>query len=168
MARPYRARDVTRDAAAGIQSSREESLPTAKVQVTCVPFPSECRGTHRARKAPMSKAIIGVVQTMPKADQIVGTLQSAGFRGEDISVLLPNKSSTESIAGALVGLGIPEIEAKVYEGKIRGGNLLIAVHSANGAMRRRAAEILKANGAEDVSTLGEASVPTGDYARIQS
>ena len=64
--------------------------------------------------------------------------------------------------------GIPEIEAKVYEGKIRGGNLLIAVHSANGAMRRRAAEILKANGAEDVSTLGEASVPTGDYARIQS
>src|SRR5215204_728718 len=33
------------------------------------------------------------------------------------------------VTGALVGMGIPEIEAKRYEGKIRGGNLLISVHT---------------------------------------
>jgi hypothetical protein len=63
------------------------------------------------------------------------------------------------IAGALVGLGIPEIEAKIYEGKIRGGNLLIAVHSPDAELRKRADEILKANGAQDISTVREASVP---------
>ncbi|MGH7284406.1 MAG: DUF3341 domain-containing protein, partial [Polyangiaceae bacterium] len=30
------------------------------------------------------------------------------------------------IAGALVGFGIPEYEAKRYEGKVKGGNILIA------------------------------------------
>src|SRR6185503_5219435 len=33
------------------------------------------------------------------------------------------------LTGALVGLGIPEYEAKRYEGKIKGGRVLIAVHS---------------------------------------
>src|SRR5512140_2299782 len=35
------------------------------------------------------------------------------------------------ITGALVGLGIPEYEAKRYEGKIREGNMLISVHTEN-------------------------------------
>ena len=29
-------------------------------------------------------------------------------------------------------MGIPELEAKQYEGKIKGGNILISVHSENG------------------------------------
>ena len=33
------------------------------------------------------------------------------------------------LTGALVGMGIPEIEAKQYESKIRGGNILISVHT---------------------------------------
>src|SRR5689334_6012118 len=33
------------------------------------------------------------------------------------------------LTGALIGLGIPEFEAKKYEGKIRAGNVLISVHS---------------------------------------
>src|SRR4051794_16228281 len=33
------------------------------------------------------------------------------------------------LTGALIGLGIPEYEAKRYEGKIKGGNILISVHS---------------------------------------
>ena len=63
------------------------------------------------------------------------------------------------LAGALVGLGIPEIEAKLYERKISGGNLLIAVHSGDGEVRKRAEQVLKANGAEDISTVTEASPP---------
>ena len=33
------------------------------------------------------------------------------------------------ITGYLVGLGIPEFEAKRYEGKVKGGSALISVHS---------------------------------------
>src|SRR5262249_16905089 len=32
------------------------------------------------------------------------------------------------LTGALIGMGIPEYEAKRYEGKIVGGNALVAVH----------------------------------------
>jgi len=71
------------------------------------------------------------------------------------------------ITGALIGLGIPEIEAKVYEGKIRGGNVLIAVHSPDAEMRKRATESMKADGAQDVSTVQEATVPKHRDARAR-
>jgi len=63
------------------------------------------------------------------------------------------------ITGGLIGLGIPEIEAKRYEGKIRGGNVLIAVHVENSQEADAAERVLKEAGAEDVSSTSEASVP---------
>lgn len=63
------------------------------------------------------------------------------------------------LAGALIGLGIPEYEAKRYEGKIKDGNILISVHTEDSTMRDRAKKILEADGAEDISYTGEASVP---------
>src|SRR5437667_3050123 len=33
------------------------------------------------------------------------------------------------ISGALIGFGIPELEAKQFEGKLRQGNILISVHT---------------------------------------
>jgi hypothetical protein len=60
------------------------------------------------------------------------------------------------LTGALVGMGIPELEAKQYEGKIRGGNVLISVHTDDGEQRKRAKEIFERNRAEDISTMGEA------------
>jgi len=63
------------------------------------------------------------------------------------------------IAGALVGMGIPEYEAKRYEGKIKGGNILIAVHSENSEEAKRAKAIFEEFGAQDISTTGEAGVP---------
>ena len=62
------------------------------------------------------------------------------------------------IAGALVGLGIPEYEAKQYEGKILKGNILISVHTENSDEIDRAKEILKREGAQDISYTGEAPV----------
>ena len=61
------------------------------------------------------------------------------------------------IAGTLAGLGIPEYEAKRYEGKVKGGSALISVHSENSDETARAKQIFTAAGASDVSTSTEAS-----------
>lgn len=63
------------------------------------------------------------------------------------------------VAGALIGLGIPEIEAKKYEGKLRGGNILIAAHVDDSDEEKRAREIFRREGAHDISSTSEASVP---------
>ena len=62
------------------------------------------------------------------------------------------------LTGALIGLGIPEYEAKRYEGKLKGGHALISVHSEDAADTDRAKEIFEAAGAEDISTAGEPSI----------
>ena len=63
------------------------------------------------------------------------------------------------VAGALIGLGVPEFEARSYEGKVRGGNLLIAVHTDNSETEKRTKQIFTTNGAHDISVTGDASVP---------
>jgi hypothetical protein len=60
------------------------------------------------------------------------------------------------LTGALVGMGIPEYEAKQYEGKIKGGNILISVHTEDSDQRELAKEIFEKAGAEDIKTTGEA------------
>jgi hypothetical protein len=61
--------------------------------------------------------------------------------------------------GALVGMGIPEFEAKVYETKLKAGNILISVHTEDGDERKRAADIFKNAGVKDVSTQSESTAP---------
>jgi len=63
------------------------------------------------------------------------------------------------LTGALVGLGIPEIEAKAYEGKLRGGNILIGVHTEDRDTQRAAEDVLKQAGARHVAATAESSVP---------
>ena len=63
------------------------------------------------------------------------------------------------IAGGLIGLGIPEIEAKRYEGKVKAGNLLISVHTEDSAEITRAKDIFSSAGGQDICTTGEASTP---------
>jgi hypothetical protein len=63
------------------------------------------------------------------------------------------------ITGALIGLGIPEIEAKKYEGKLRGGNVLIAAHVDSSEEEKLAKDVFAREGAHDVSSTSEASVP---------
>jgi hypothetical protein len=64
------------------------------------------------------------------------------------------------IIGALVGMGIPEYEAKRYDGKIRGGSALISVHTDNSDQEKIAKEIYKRAGAEDIKSTSEARVPS--------
>jgi hypothetical protein len=65
------------------------------------------------------------------------------------------------LVGALVGMGIPEYEAKRYEGRVRHGGILLSVHCDNNEWVKRGEEILKRSGAEDVSSTSEASADFG-------
>ncbi len=65
--------------------------------------------------------------------------------------------ATGGIIGALVGMGIPEYEAKLYDGKIRGGNALISVHTENSDQVKTAKEIYRQAGAEDIKSTSEAT-----------
>lgn len=62
------------------------------------------------------------------------------------------------VSGALIGLGIPEYEAKQYEGKLKQGNILISVHSEDGKDVDRIKDVFKRAGAEDISYTEEAAV----------
>jgi hypothetical protein len=62
------------------------------------------------------------------------------------------------IAGALIGMGIPEYEAKRYEGQVKDGGILLSVHSESSDSTKLAKEILKRTGAQDIASTGEASV----------
>jgi hypothetical protein len=66
------------------------------------------------------------------------------------------------IIGTLVGMGIPEYEAKRYEARIKEGRILLAVHSENSDETKRAKEIFKRAGAEDIASAGEESVSDKD------
>ena len=69
------------------------------------------------------------------------------------------------IAGGLIGLGIPEIEAKRYEGKIKEGNILISVHAESSEEITRAKDIFTKAGAQDICTTGEATAPKASQPR---
>jgi hypothetical protein len=61
------------------------------------------------------------------------------------------------VIGALIGMGIPEYEAKRYEGRIKEGGILLSVHCDNSDWVKKAKDLLKQTGAEDISSTGEAS-----------
>lgn len=85
------------------------------------------------------------------AGPIVAALAGAGAGG-----------ALGGLVGALVGMGIPEYEAKRYEGRIRGGGILMSVHCDDSEWVTRAKEILRHTGAEDI---GSASEAAADFAK---
>ncbi len=173
----------------------------------------------------MSKgAVFCIVNDRASAEAIVNDLRSAGFSGNDISALFPDKEGSRDFAhekntkapegtatgaatggllggalgwlagigalaipgvgpfvaagpimaalsgaavgataggvtGGLIGLGMPELEAKQYDSKIRGGNILLSVHTDDGDQRSRAKEIFERHHASDISSTGESSAP---------
>jgi hypothetical protein len=180
-------------------------------------------------------AVFGIYPDRASVENAVDALVSAGFRTEDISVLLPENVGTKDFAhekhtkapegavagsgtgavvggtlgllagigalaipglgpfiaagpimaalagagtggvvggliGALVGMGIPEYEAKRYEGMIKKGQILLSVHCDNSDWVKRAKDVLKRTGAEDISSSGEsgADYAESDKPRVRS
>jgi hypothetical protein len=68
------------------------------------------------------------------------------------------------LTGALVGMGIPEYEAKRYEGLVKDGGVLVSVHADDSKWTKLAKEILERTGASNISSTGESK---GDYANSE-
>ncbi len=79
------------------------------------------------------------------AGPIVAALAGAGAGG-----------AVGGLTGALIGAGIPEYEAKRYEGRIKEGGILLSVHCDSSEWTKKAKEILERTGAQDVASSGEA------------
>jgi hypothetical protein len=84
------------------------------------------------------------------AGPIVAALAGAGAVG-----------ALGGIIGALAGLGIPEYEAKRYEGRLREGGILFSVHCDDSAWVKRAKALMGSTGAQEISS---ASEKHGDFA----
>jgi hypothetical protein len=84
------------------------------------------------------------------AGPIVAALAGAGAFG-----------AIGGIAGALAGMGIPEYEAKRYEGRVRKGSILLSVHADDHEWAKRAERLLRDTGAQDISAVPEVK---GDFA----
>jgi hypothetical protein len=91
------------------------------------------------------------------AGPIMATLAGVGVGG-----------AVGGFAGALIGLGIPEYEAKRYEGRVKAGGILLSVHCDTSDEIKRAKEVLKHTGAEDISSTGESSSQSTESERARS
>jgi hypothetical protein len=54
-------------------------------------------------------------------------------------------------------MGIPEYEAKRYEGQVKNGGTLLSVHCDTSDQISRGKELLKATGATDIASTGESA-----------
>jgi len=77
---------------------------------------------------------------------LVATLIGAGVGG-----------AVGGAAGGLIGLGIPQREAKIYEGRLSQGAILVAVQCSTSEQASQAKSVVAVTGAEDISTSGQAS-----------
>jgi hypothetical protein len=63
------------------------------------------------------------------------------------------------ISGALIDMGIPGYEANRFEGKVKAGDILIAVHADSSDEMAQAVEIFEAVGAQEIATSREPELP---------
>lgn len=73
-----------------------------------------------------------------------------------VMAALSGGAAVGGIAGGLIGLGIPEVEATGYEDKVKGGNILLSVHTEDAGDIARARDIFKQAGAQDICTKASA------------
>jgi len=95
--------------------------------------------------------ISGVGPLFIAAGPIMGLLAGVGVGG-----------ALGAVIGALAGLGIPEYEAKRYNGRTKHGSIVLSVHCDSSDWVKRAKERLKGTGAESIASAGEAS---SDFAK---
>jgi hypothetical protein len=113
--------------------------------------------------------VVGVFTDPGLADVAIEELVGAGFRDDQISLsrhentdsdvswigridslLSGLKDSDRSIVERLVSMGVPEEEARYYQGELELGRSIVTVEA--GDRREDAIEILRSNGGYDATT----------------
>jgi hypothetical protein len=80
------------------------------------------------------------------AGPIMAAIAGAGIGG-----------SVGGVAGGLIGLGIPEYEAKLFESEVKNGGMLLSVHVDDADWSSKAKVIVRDCGALDISEASEES-----------
>ena len=120
---------------------------------------------------PERSTVVGVFTEPGLADRAIDELERAGFRDDQISLsrhedtdsgvgiigritslLSELKGSDRSIVKRLVSMGVPEEEARYYQGELELGRTIVTVEA--GDRREDALEILRSNGGYDATTRG--------------
>ncbi|HTS60862.1 MAG TPA: hypothetical protein VMH28_02500 [Candidatus Acidoferrales bacterium] len=109
-----------------------------------------------------NSAVFAVLKDRVHAEVGVDTLMNVGFRPEDISVMLADRTGAGApacgtaglLAGletiSIPGLNIPEADARGYAGMVREGRTLLSVYCRNSEWVTRAKRALARVGAEKV------------------
>ena len=86
----------------------------------------------------------------------MGALAMAGgvfiVAGPVMAALARMGATASDIAGALTGFGLPEIEARHYEGRIASGGMLLSVHTDDSEWFSQGKHILEQTGAEGITS----------------
>jgi hypothetical protein len=165
--------DTPEQAAAAVERLQAMDIPQSEISVL---FPDR-RGNHDFAFEPSSKwtegallaaaigfvvgAAVGAAMGLGLvAVPALGMLTAAGpvvsaLSGAAVGALV------FGLVGMLVGLGIPEILAKHYAGKVSAGGILVGVHVDNSESVRRTRDVLRSVEASGVKTTGEAALPAG-------
>ena len=83
--------------------------------------------------------------------------------GPIIALLGGVGAAVGGVTGALIGMGIQQYVATRYEGRIKGGCILLSVHAGDSKWIQKAKKIHDQTGADDIASTGETK---GDYANI--
>lgn len=76
--------------------------------------------------------------------------------GPIMAALATMGESVRGIAGALTRFGVPEEDAKRYEGHVRTGGILLSVHTDDSGWTIKGKHVLEQTGAQQISSIGGA------------
>jgi len=106
------------------------------------------------------KSIFCIATSGVQANQIVDHLKAESFSDHEITV----GAAVDGTAAGLVGRGVPQMEAELYEGKVKEGNILISVLTEDIGDIARARDMFKQAGAQDIYTADESHTPKENLA----
>ena len=141
-----------------VHGLKEAEFSSADISVV---FLDQDAGDERAAGPEASRsrgAFRGVLGWIAGGRRVVFSGTDALIAAGPVAVALGG-AAVRGVADGLIDFGLPSAEAGGYEGRIRSGAFLIAIHSENPDRGDRAREIATAEGAEDICTQMEISTP---------
>ena len=107
-------------------------------------------------------AVFGIYSARPSVEFAIEALSTANLAATDMSTLATGMA-VGSLGGVLIAMGLPEYEARSYDGHVKSGGILLSVPCANAGEIMRAKEIMETTGGEHISSSGESMVDTIDF-----